>query len=330
MRKWILSLIVLTLASAAAAEPMRNPPRVQVLPLPKHEASFQIDGKEITRLYFDKQQERLFLYPVNGPAGRSLTRMGHPHDPVSHSHHNSVWLSHHDVNGIDFWSDRRHGVIEFQRVIKYDDSDREASMSALFHWKATGLGKDKDGKPQAARVVMVERRKITLQPLEGGESLIIIDTQLHAPGSPGKDNVTLNPTPFGLIGVRMAKNIGVADGGGVIRNSEGHINETGDNGCFRKPAKWCDYTGYITREKIEGITLFDHPSNINHPAPFHVRVDGWMGACLTLDKAITIAPDKPLRLRYGLYVHGYHAKPEPIEERWKAFAKTEVKELAEK
>ena len=122
MRRTITPCLVLALAVAASAEP-KAPPRTQVLPLPRSEASFQLDGNQVTRFYFDKAQERPFLYPVNGPSGRSLTRMGHPHDPVGHSHHNSVWLSHYDVDGVDFWSDRRHGVVEFQRVIKYEDGE---------------------------------------------------------------------------------------------------------------------------------------------------------------------------------------------------------------
>ncbi len=310
-------------------------PRVQVLPLPRHEASMQIDGKEITRYCFDRQQERPFLYPIIGPAGRSLTRMGHPHDPVGHSHHNSVWISHHDVDGVDFWSDQKHGIIEHQRIAKYDDGDSEASILAINQWKATGTGKDKDAKPQAARTLLIERRKLTLQPLANGESLIVIDLQFHAAG---KDTVTFNESAFGLVGVRMAKPIGIADGGGVIRNSQGNVNEQGDNGCFRKPAKWCDYSGRIVNAApgqpadagVEGITLLDHPSNISHPTPFHVRSDGWMGACLSFKGAVKVTPDKPLRLRYGLYVHRSAQKVEELEAQWTEFAKTQVKELPEK
>ncbi|MEX2215903.1 MAG: PmoA family protein [Phycisphaeraceae bacterium] len=307
--------------------PVPRVPRVQVLPLPRREASMQIDGKELARYYFDRDQERPFLYPVTGPAGRSLTRMGHPHDPVSHSHHNSVWISHNDVEGIDFWSDRRHGIIEHQRILKYDDGEEEASIFALNHWKVTGLGKDKDAKPQAARVLLIERRVMTLRPLAKGESMIVIDLQFNAPG---KEPVTFNQNAFGLVGVRMAKPIGINDGGGTIRNSEGNIDEQGDNGCFRKPAKWCDYSGRITNEVVEGITLMDHPSNVNHPTPFHVRADGWMGACLSLEKAITVTPEKPLRLRYALFVHSGAPTRDELEERWQTFAKSEVKDLPAK
>ncbi len=98
-------------------------------------------------------------------------------------------------------------------------------------------------------------------------------------------------------------------------------------GCFRKPARWVDYSGPITREAIEGITLMDHPMNLNHPVPFHVRDDGWMGAALTFSGAHRIEPGSPLRLRYGLYVHRGQPEPAAINREWEAFAKTEFAEF---
>lgn len=328
-----IAICVITARSAAAdvelpdAKPV---PRMQVLPLPGDQASMRRDGRQITRYHFASTQQRPFLYPLIGPTGRSLTRMGHPHDPTGHSHHNSVWLSHHDIAGVDFWSDRRIGVIEHQRIIQYKDGDEETSILALIHWKSTGKGKDKDGNALPGKLILIERRRMTLRPLPDGESLILIDTQLHAPGDATTGGVTINENPFGLIGVRMAKTIGVHDGGGLIRNSEGNVNEQGDNGCFRKPAKWCDYSGRITNEAIEGITLMDHPSNPGHPTPFHVRGDGWMGACLTLRGPRTIEPDKPMRLRYGLYLHRGAPELEKLEAKWKVFAKEELEPLPEK
>ena len=116
----------------------------------------------------------------------------------------------------------------------------------------------------------------------------------------------------------MAKTAGVNDGGGMIRNSEGGINE---KQVFWKRARWVDYSGPITHDKLEGITLFDHPQNPNFPSYFHVRNDGWMGASLTFDRPRKIEPTKPLRLRYGLYVHSDMKAKEAIETQWKQFGK---------
>jgi len=282
-------------------------PDVQVLPLPYDQASFQHLGRELTRYHFGPSLHRPFCYPVVGRADRSLTRMGHPHDPTGHSHHNSVWISHHDVGGVDFWGDRGGGRIVHRQIEQYADGPREAWLLAVNTWQAN------DGK-----VLMVERRRICLEPLEGDQWLMTIDLRLD---SPPAGPVTLGKTPFGMIGVRMAKTICVHDGGGRILNSEGQINEPQ---VFRKPARWVDYSGPVTNQARGGITLMDHPTNPGHPTPFHVRTDGWMGACLTLDGPLTIEPGKPLRLCYRLWIHPGVPKSEVIDPHWQVFAKSEL------
>ena len=296
-----LTLLCVLLATAACAASPKSVPQIQVVPMPYNQASFQRDGVEITRYHFGPGLHRPFLFPIIGPSGRPLTRMGHPHDPESHSHHNSVWISHFDVDGTDFWGDRGGGRIRHKRIIEYQDTDQYARLVSENEWI------NKDGT-----VLFLETRRITTLPLPDAEWLLIIDMEFKAL----HETVTLGKTPFGMIGVRMAKTIGVHDGGGTIRNSEGAVNE---KEVFWKQAKWVDYSGAITNEKLEGITLFDHPDNPNFPTYFHVRNDGWMGASLTFDGPRTIESEKSLHLRYGLYVHSDMKSPEVISAMWKNF-----------
>lgn len=291
----------------AAAQDVPEPkpvPRLQVVPQAYEQASFQRDGVEITRYHFGEGLNRPFLFPVIGPSGRSLTRMGHPHDPQGHSHHNSVWMSHVDVGGVDFWSDRRLGTVRHKRVVKYEDDGEQSYLVAENEWV------DKDGK-----VLLNETRRISVVLLEAKEWLLVIDSTLTTKDKP----IVLGKTPFGLLGVRMAKTIGVNDGGGRIRNSEGGVNE---KEILWKQARWVDYSGPIENGKVEGITLFDYPGNPNHPTCFHVRNDGWMGASLTYDEPREIPPDRPLHVRYGLYIHADMKPSTAIEEQWKKFAET--------
>ncbi len=53
---------------------------MQAVPQPHHEVSFQREGTEIARYFFGAENERPFVFPIIGPSGRSLTRMGHPRD----------------------------------------------------------------------------------------------------------------------------------------------------------------------------------------------------------------------------------------------------------
>jgi len=321
-------------------------PAMQVLPLPYDQASFQYLGRELTRYHFGPGLRRPFLYPVAGPEGRSLTRMGHPRDPFGHSHHNSVWISHADGGGVNFWADRDKqppGRIVCLRVEQYEDGPQSAWLVAVNAWL------DAQEKP-----VLMERRRIEVQVVDTEHWWILIDTQLEPAG---QSPVTIGQSPFGMIGVRMAKTIGVNDGGGRLLNSEGQV---GEPAMFRKPARWVDYSGPILPEtpaprpenaptaggdsakpapaekghsgvsakSCAGISLMDHPANPGHPTPFHVRADGWMGASLTLNGPITIPPGQPLRLRYGLWIHPGLPSKEAIDGQWQQFAKTPLPSLA--
>ena len=283
-------------------------PRLQALPLPHHQISFQRDGVELTRFHFDPNDKRPFLHPLNGPAGRSLTRMGHPHDPVTHSHHNSLWLSHRDVNGVNLWEDGGRGQIRCVRVERLEDGDDFASVTALNSWGETN------------KTLLWERRRMTVQNLANREWILVLDVRFDSAREP----VTLSKTPFGLAAVRMARSLGVHDGGGMIRNSEGGVNEPG---VFWKRARWVDYSGAIVSNTVEGITFFDHPANPGHPSYFHVRNDGWMGASITFEEARVIETNKPLQLRYGFYVHSGLQETNEIDKQWAVFSKTRMPDL---
>lgn len=277
-------------------------PALQALPLPLEQISFEHQGRELTRYYYNPELQRPFLYPLNGPAGRSLTRMGHPRDQQGHKHHNSVWISHQNVNGANFWEDIATNKIVHVALERMEDGEDTAWAVVRNEWRAGGVP------------LLMERRQITVHHLGRGEWLLLLDMRFE----PVKNPVTLGQTAFGFVGVRMAKTMGVRDGGGLMRNSEGGVNEAG---CFRKPARWVDYSGAITATAREGITLMDHPSNFSHPTPFHVRDDGWMGASPTLAGERVISAETPLELRYGLYVHGGIPAVRDIEKIYDRFIK---------
>lgn len=339
----VIAAAVVVSATVVGAEPAipdaKPVPAMQVLPLPYNQASFQHLGQELTRYHFDAELRRPFWYPIMGPAGRSLTRMNmpsdpgrsltrdaqpkdpnKPEDPLGHSHQNSVWISHKNVEGFDFWRDGGPiaGQIVHQTIregLEYRDGESAASLLSLNHWNG----------PQG-KVLMIERRRATVAPCSDGSWSLTIDLQFEAPVD-GRGEVTLGRTAFGPIGVRMAKTISVNDGGGRILNSSGQRNEPE---AFRKPARWVDYSGPITRDETAGITLMDHPNNPGHPTPFHVRDNGWMGVSPTLHHSTTITREQPLRLRYRLWVHPDVPDAAKLDEQWQQFAREELEAMGPK
>src|SRR3954469_25964155 len=169
--RFMYCLIGLLVTSRLCAEPKAIPP-LQLVPQPYEQISFQRDGLEIARYHFGSSLRRPFVFPVIGPSGISLTRMGHPHDPESHSHHNSVWISHNSVNGVSFWDDRAKGKIVHQRIENLEDD----SILSANAWVDEG----------SKKTLMSERRRTSLVLLEKGEYFLIIDLELSC-----KEMVTL-------------------------------------------------------------------------------------------------------------------------------------------
>ncbi|MFM2178688.1 MAG: hypothetical protein RL015_2786 [Verrucomicrobiota bacterium] len=312
----LLLLFPLTLcAQLPTAKPI---PRMQAVPMPHHITSFQLEGRELTAMHFDPQDMRPFWYPIRASRDISLTRMGHPHDPLTHSHHNSVWVTHNRLNDLDFWGDyaNKQGRIINVEVSRegYEDTDDFASMRMVNHW----INAADDS------VQLIEVRRTEIRPLDGAKSwMMLIDLEF----TPPQDKpATFGATGFGLVAVRMAKSIGVHDGGGRILNSEGQLNE---KAVFRQPARWCDYSGRISNEEdgFAGITLMNHPMNPHNPTAFHVRDDGWMGCCLSLDTPVEVTREKKLRVRYGLWVHDGVATQPQSEQNWKLFTEMPVPDL---
>lgn len=315
-------LFVALLGSFAVGELSAGEPfalkRCEVLPLPGQQVSLQIDGIEKVRWHFGGEYPRPFFYPLCGPSGASLTRIGHPGAP-NHDHHRSVWFAHNDVGGVDFWSDNTSARVRQKQWYAYRDGDKEAVMASACGWYD---GSDKELMEQDVVAALI--------PLEGGEHALEIQITMRPPAK--LESVELGKTNFGFLAVRVAKTISVHFGGGALTSSEGR---QGEEAIFGRPARWVDYSGPVAAGQgpdrkvvVEGITYFDHPQNPRYPASWHVRQDGWMGAAFCLNEGCTIQAGAPLVLRYLLHAHrgAYdHAKAQSQHEQ---FAKRPAFEIA--
>lgn len=277
-------------------------PRCQVVPLPDHQVSLQVDGQERLRWHFGPSYPRPFFYPLVGPSGSSLTRMGHPGAP-DHDHHRSIWFAHHKVMGVDFWSDRTAARIRQKSWLCYHDSDDMAALAVLLGWY--------DGHDP--RELLEQELIAAVRPGPDGETFV----ELQATFRPTAASLEFSQTNFGFLAVRVAKGLSAHFGGGTITNSDG---ARGEPAIFGKPARWVDISGPVPKGDTEGITYFDHPSNPNHPVSWHVREDGWMGAAVCLNGPVTTTRARPLTVRYLLHAHRGAVSPERAGQVLAAFA----------
>jgi hypothetical protein len=285
-------------------------PRVQIVPQPDEQVSIQVNGQERLRWHFGRRHPRPFFFPLVGPAGRSLTRMGHPAAP-DHEHHRSLWWGHKNVAGVNFWEEAGGTQqIRQERWVHYQDGEDEAGMVVEIGWF------------DAHNVRLVKQDLIAvLRPLEHGENWLELQTSF----TPVMDGLKLGKTNFGLLGLRVAPGMSALYGDGLLTNSDGAC---GEPATFGKPAVWTDYSGPVASEQREGVTWFDHPSNPNHPTSWHVRDDGWMSAAFSLRDAYELRQAKPLTLRYGFHIHRGAVDAEAAKARAKAFATAAPWEVA--
>lgn len=282
-------------------------PRCDVLPLPGDQFQFRIDGDERTRWCFGSDSPRPFFFPIVGPSGESLTRMGHPGAP-NHDHHRSAWFAHHKVLGVDFWSDNSPARIRQKQWLAIRDGDDEALLAVLLGWY--------DGhNPQE---LLQQELVAAVRPLEDSEW----ELELQATFRPTADSLEFQQTNFGFFAVRVAKSLSAHFGGGAITGDGG---ATGENDLFGKPAKWIDYSGPVrggdSKPQAAGITSFDHPANPGHPQSWHVREDGWMGASVCRNGPVVATKKKPLVLRHLLHIHAGGLNAKQAEARFAAFEK---------
>lgn len=288
-----------------------NPlPRCEVVPLPDHQASFRVDGRERLRWHFGPLYPRPFFYPLVGPSGLSLTRMGHPGAP-NHDHHRSIWFAHEKVLGINFWSDATKAVIRQQQWLCYQDGEDECAMAVLLGWF--------DGHDPKELL----RQELVVAVRPGPRDGLRVEVQ--ATFRPTADALEFGKTNFGFLAVRVAKSISEHFGGGVLTNGNGKEHEAA---IFGKPATWMDCSGPVTKDVIEGITYIDHPSNPGHPVAWHVREDGWMGAAPCLGGPLTATRKDPLRLRYLLDAHAGKVDAKSANDLFDDFAATKGWEVA--
>src|SRR5438477_8706627 len=97
----LAGLVVPCLARAAAAQAKvtRTDDRVRV----------EIGGQLFTEYIF-KGAPKPYLYPVLAADGTPMTRdypmkKGVPNEVEDHPHHRSIFFTHGDVNGLDFWGE---------------------------------------------------------------------------------------------------------------------------------------------------------------------------------------------------------------------------------
>lgn len=304
--------ILLTTSSPAEITVERTP----------HGAVVKIDGQLFTE-YYTKAGQAPALWPINGPTGKPVTRsfpFAPPNDDGTkdHPHHQSLWLTHGEVNGVDFWGTNRNDAKDPNgpRIIHKDFAklaaeDNEAVIVTHNDWMNGDKG------------YCTDERTLTFRTRGDVSRTIDFDITITAPDA----DVTFGDTKEGSFAIRVADSMRVdAKTGGKITNSEGQT----DADAWGLPARWVDYTGPVDGETV-GIALMSHPESFRPTPRWHVRTYGLFAAnpfgqkdfpqpAAANQGPVTVKKGDSLHLKYRLWLHRGPTNVDQTEAVFKDFA----------
>jgi len=278
----------------------------------------EINGKLFTEYCF-KDVPRPYFYPVIGPTGVPIIR----HWPMKegkdeekdHVHHRSLWFTHGDINGQDFWGEgEKSGKIVHDKFLKVASGPDAGIIQSQNKYVA------RDGK-----VICTDTRIHRFYPPVSEPDGQIMDFEITIHASEGK--VVMGDTKEGSMAIRLAPTMQLKGkvGKGHILNSEGQR----DGETWGKRAQWCDYYGPV-EDEIVGVAVFDHPQNPKHPTWWHVRDYGLFAAnpfgVHDFEKKpkgtgdITIPAGESLTFKYRFYFHKGDTNQAKVAEHYSEYA----------
>ena len=263
----------------------------------------RIGSRLFTTYHYGKDLPRPYFYPVHGPHGVCVTR-AFPMEQVEgetqdHIHHRSLLVAYGDVNGCDHWSEGDGFCSQAPRQLtQVVDGPVYGRFTQEIGWL------DREGG-----TLISETRTAGFWSSPDAVKLMDLTLQFHASQGPVRFGSTKEG---GICSVRMATTMD-GDKGGRIENSVGGVGETE---CWGRPAHWVDYSGMVDGKHV-GVAVFDHPMNLRHPTPWHVRNYGLFSAnpfghsdykqSQLKDGSYTIDQGDTLTFRYRLLVHKFDA-----------------------
>jgi hypothetical protein len=308
----VAGLVVQTGGQTAAAEVrfQKQDDRVDVT----------LDGKPFTSYIFSGYAKPI-LYPVIGPDGVPMTRSfpvekGVEGEANDHPHHESLWFTHDEVNGVDFWAHKPDDEGRTPRIVQKSMPVCEDGVILTDNaWTAP------DGQ-----VVLTDTRRYVFAG-DADQRTIDIQVVLHA----SEGDVHFGDTKEGTMAIRVRTPLQLKDSSGST-GAAGHIRTSeglADAEAWGKRARWVDYFGEVEGAAV-GVAIFDHPENLRHPARWHARDYGLFTANPFGVKHFTGNDSEPggytlpagedLTLRYRFVFHGGDVDVGVLDSQWKAWA----------
>ena len=239
-------------------------------------------------VWIDPEVKRPYFKSLHTMRGVPLTRPYPVVGDINADHptmHPGLWLAFGDLNGADFWRNKAKVAQEgWAELPKFPGGI--GSFTALNYYRC------------GTTIIANETASYKIETTPEGRLL-----RWESRFEPAEADLTFGDQEEMGLGVRVAAPLTVEFGNGVIRNSEGGLNEAGTWG---KQADWCSYSGVVDGRRV-GIVIMPHPDNFRR-SWFHNRDYGLMVANPFGRKAMTggeeskvvVKKGDSLALRFGI------------------------------
>jgi putative membrane-bound dehydrogenase-like protein len=236
--------------------------------------------------------KRPYLHPLRDPSASLVLT----HDqPADHPWQHGVFTGLHEVNGLDFWSeksDQQH----FVKLLDLAESNDRVGWRAQCDWISHDGAK-----------VLEEEQAVTVYNVDSPDLYRIdFDWTLRAP----KDKpVKIGSFDYGGFSIRLNTATGHT-----------HLNSSGERNAetSNHAASWCDVTVPFG-DRAAGVTVLDHPSNLGFPSKWRVDGQGMINPSPSLKGDWSIPAGGSRAFHYRLIVHAGPANSEKLKAEFNQF-----------
>jgi hypothetical protein len=271
----------------------------------KASVNIRVDGRLFTSFQYGIGFHKPVFFPVYTPMGNMLTRaypirFGVEGESQDHWHHESMYFTYGNVNGVDYWakvgSPRGEfktptGKIVFNRFHIIESGKEQGTLAFTADWVQP------DGYE-----VLKQREDLTISAAQDSRTMDYT-IRLTAQDQPA----VFNDTKEGMFAIRVNPQLNEKHTGEYI-NAEG-LKRMKD--VWGKQSPWVALRGTINDEKIV-LMIMDHPSNPLHPTRWHARDYGLFtanpfGKGMFVQGAdpinYTLQPGETIQFRYRVYIY---------------------------
>lgn len=282
----------------------------------ENKVEIAIGGRHFTTYcYGEEFADKPIFFPVLSPEGTPVNRFygaaaKREGENTDHPHHQSMWFTYGELNGVDYWNREDSG-----RRIQH----REIAVTAQ------GLNITLDWIDPTGVKVLSEEKNVTFG---GAEDVLWMDHEITLTAN--ETDAHFGDTKEGAFGMRVAGSLREKDRTGHYINAEGL--ETSRQ-VWGKESAWVALRGVVTGESGEEevtIAIFSHPSSLNHPPRWHARDYGLFtanpigqkGYDRTADeRELLLKKGESVRLLYRLAVYSGKVDKQRLDADYEAFSR---------